>query len=505
MGAHLLRLPFILLLGGIGALAMFVPAIHGWQVRDLAVARAFLYSGLLFCIIFAMLALAVGARPSRHPIRAQLLSLAGALSLLPALLAVPLYEGAGNVRFVAAWFEMISCLTTTGASVFDGPRVLPETLHLWRGLVGWLGGLLMWVSAAAILAPLNLGGFEVVSTGQIGVGDSLSRGSRPVDTSDRLTRQAARLIPIYGGLTLVLWIALVIAGLRPFDGAMIALSTMSTSGIVAANGPGAAGLLPEAIVLIFLVFAVSRLTFTDDGGGRGAVGRLLRDPEIRLAAAIVLAVPVVLFLRHWWGALDGRAAGDPVAALRALWGALFTTLSFLTTTGFTSAAFDASRAWSGLQTPGLALMGLALVGGGVGTTAGGVKLLRIYALARHGQRELEKLVSPSSVGSSGTGGARQLRRLGAYLAWIFFMLFALSITLVMAALTLAGIDFEGAVVLTIAALSTTGPLAAAAPDTPILYSAMGDPARLILAVAMVLGRLETLALIALFNREFWRG
>ncbi len=148
-------------------------------------------------------------------------------------------------------------------------------------------------------------------------------------------------------------------------------------------------------------------------------------------------------------------------------------------------------------------MGLALVGGGVATTAGGAKLMRVYALYLHGLREMEKLVHPSSVGGSGTD-ARHMRGRGAYMAWLFFMLMSMSVALVSALLTLTGQDFENAMALTIAALTTTGPIATSAMAEPISYGALSDTAKLVLAGAMILGRLETLAIIALFSPEIWR-
>jgi trk system potassium uptake protein TrkH len=148
-------------------------------------------------------------------------------------------------------------------------------------------------------------------------------------------------------------------------------------------------------------------------------------------------------------------------------------------------------------------MGLAVFGGGVGTTAGGVKLLRVWALYVHGKHEMDRLIHPSTVGASGPV-ARQLRRHGAPLAWIFFMLFAFSIALGMSALALAGQDFEEALVLTISALSTTGPLVGLAGDAPLALGTLGDAAKIIFAAIMVVGRLETLALVALLNPDFWR-
>jgi trk system potassium uptake protein TrkH len=143
------------------------------------------------------------------------------------------------------------------------------------------------------------------------------------------------------------------------------------------------------------------------------------------------------------------------------------------------------------------------MGGGVATTAGGVKLLRIYALLRHGQREMERMVHVNSVGGGGPED-RRIRTRGAYLAFVFFMLFALSLAAVAALLGLAGLRIEAVTILAVAALTNTGPLAAVGGDTPILWSSLGDAAKAITAAAMVLGRLEAIALLALFNPDFWR-
>jgi trk system potassium uptake protein TrkH len=130
--------------------------------------------------------------------------------------------------------------------------------------------------------------------------------------------------------------------------------------------------------------------------------------------------------------------------------------------------------------------------------------LRVYALVRHGERELERLVHPNSVGGSGQE-ARLIRRQGAYISWIFFMLFALSIAAVMLLLTSTGVQFETAMVLAVSSLSTTGPLASVAAEHPISYAGIPEMAKAVLAFAMVLGRMETLAIIALLNPEFWRS
>jgi len=498
--------PLIVILMGIAGLLMYVPAAHAAAVRDWADARAFLYSGTLVLALTAMIGIATASVRPANEARSHLLALVTAFTALPAVLALPFYEAVGNTRFLNAYFEMVSSLTTTGATLFPDPGRLSGAEHLWRALVGWAGGFLVWTAAVAILAPLNLGGFEVLSQGAVGRGATgTSQITRVADGATRLRRYAAGLAPIYGGLTLALAVLLLILGETPLVAVCHAMATLSTSGISPVGGDlsGRAGLGAEMLVLVFLVFAISRQTFTRDGVDDGRT-RLFNDPEMRMGALCVLVVPAFLFLRHWVGAYEVAEQGDLAAGLQALWGAIFTVLSFLTTTGFESAAWDASRAWSGLETPGLMLMGLALVGGGVATTAGGVKLLRVYALYKHGAREVDLLIHPNSVGGAGAQG-RRLRRQGAYLAWIFFMLFAMSIAAIMLALSLTGLDFEEAVILTIAALSTTGPLAAVAGAAPLDYADLSDAAKAVLAASMVLGRMEALAIIALLNPDFWRN
>jgi trk system potassium uptake protein TrkH len=186
-----------------------------------------------------------------------------------------------------------------------------------------------------------------------------------------------------------------------------------------------------------------------------------------------------------------------------LWGAFFTVLSFLTTTGFESVGWSDARIWSGLDAPGLILLGLAMMGGGVATTAGGVKLLRIYALYKLGRRELDRLAEPSSVGGGGAA-ARQLRGEGAFLAFVFFMLFALSIGGLNLALGALGVPFEQALVLSVAALTTTGPMAEVTRIADGGWSALSDGAKAVLAAGMILGRMETLALLAFLLPAAWR-
>jgi trk system potassium uptake protein TrkH len=312
------------------------------------------------------------------------------------------------------------------------------------------------------------------------------------------------LMPIYVGLSGALAVMLMVLGETPIAAVMHAMATLSTSGITAVGGlaGGQAGIGGEIVIFLFLLFALSRATFSADTGNVRR-DNLWHDPEIRLGFVIVVIVPTLLFVRHWGIAWQDDLLTDAQSAFKAAWGGMFTVLSFLTTTGFESAEWDVARNWSGLGTPGFVLMSLALVGGGVATTAGGVKLLRVYALYLQGLGEMERLVHPSVVIGGRRAGARRIRRRGAVIAWVYFMLFAMSLAAITVVLAALGSNFEEALILAISALTTTGPLTQIATETPIAIFELNSAEKLILCAAMVLGRLETLAIIALMSPDLW--
>ena len=506
MWGRITALPFFVLLMGLGALSMLVPAMHGLAMEDFVTMRVFFYGMILFGFLTLIIGLATAGYAPRSIARSQLITLCAAFAGLPLMFAVPFHEAVSGTTFLDAWFEMVSSFTTTGATVYDNTGRLTPSLHLWRATVGWMGGLMVWITAVSIFAPINLGGFEVRASGGVGRGanDRFSQIGQVADPSERLARTAFYFVPIYTGLTFALWLGLVIFGEVPYVALCHAMSVLSSSGISPIGGVyyAASGIWGEVLIFAFFIFALSRLTYTRRHNIESS-GNLFRDPEFQVAMVLVGLTTALLFVRHFVGAIDEGEQASIGEAIAALWGAVFTVTSFLTTTGFESRFWVGAADWSGLETPGLFLVGLSLIGGGVATTAGGVKLLRVYALYRHSERELERLMHPSSVGGGGRE-ARRIRKQGAYISWLFFMLFAISIAGVMLLLSLTGVQFETAMVLAVAALSTTGPLASIAAETHISYAGIPDLAKMVLAAAMVLGRLETLAIIALFNPEIWR-
>ena len=479
---------------------MLAPALHAARLEDWPVARGFLDHALFFAFFAVILGLATMNRQPRQEARYYLVTLLMSYLLMPLVLAAPLVALVPSLGIGGGYFEMLSCLTTTGATLFDRPQLIAEPLHLWRGLVGWLGGLMVLVTAFAILAPLGLGGFE------IGIAGATRRGTGRSGTMEeanlRILRSLRDIAPIYAGLTAALALALLLAGDRAFVAVTHAMATLSTSAVspvggVAGSGSGRLG---EMAIAIFLLPAVSHLGFSLVSRRRRIPG--LSDPQVQLMLITVLGVTAILFLRSFVGAVEIERQDNLPAALQAIWGSIFTLLSFLTTTGFVSEDWRASQLWADLPEPSAILLGVAVMGGGIATTAGGIKLLRLYALYRHGLREMDKLVHPSSIGRRGQGEAL-ISRGGARVAFIFLMLTMIALALIMLALAATGLSFERSLTLAVAGLTTTGPAIVTLGDG-LGYEDLSTLARVVFCVAMIVGRLEVLVIVAVFNPVYWR-
>lgn len=492
------------------SIAMLLPAAVGFTLGEIRLARGFIYSASLLIALTSLIYLANRGRSGR-PARAGGLShpfylLSIIYLVLPLLMAVPVTEARADIRLLDAWFDMTASFTTTGAFVIDGD--LPRSLHLWRAIVAWGGGLFVLVAALALLAPLRLGGFDLVyldppddevsDTRALQAGLDGRKASR-IDESyadqtlPRLIKAFGQLAPIYAGLTLLLWVGLSMLGTPPLKALMLAMASVSTSGI-APDGL-AVGVMGEALILVILCLAVSRRFWPSERGPL-RLGRLNHDPEIRAAMGIMAILILVLSLRLWWGKPDLGV----VEFLAALWGIIFTGLSFLTTAGFISDSGQVTQ--SVFQGPaGMVLMGLCMIGGGVATTAGGIKLMRVFALGWQARFELDHLIFPSSVGGDGAS-LRQLRKQGAFSAWLMLMVLIFTLVTLTAILTLTGLELESAMTYTVAAVTTTGPLAQIAMTEPLAWAALDDLGRMTMALGMVLGRLELLLLLSVFWARF---
>ena len=500
-GTHRLSLVVVLtfLLGGL----MGFVAVFAAFVGDFAAVPVFGISALIVASVSCMVAITARGRRGRGRPGLEFAALIITYLLLPVLAALPLIQLVPTILPGQAYFEMVSALTTTGLTMFPELGQLTPVLELWRSLVAWLGGFTILSAAFGIMAPLNIGGFEVRASfaGTHGVDIS---SPEAIDPGGRFIRAALLVGPVYGALTLCLALILFSLGDPAFVALCHAMAVLSTSGLSPVGGldGAASGWTGELLVLMFLLPAVTHRVYAI-APAESRVLELFDDPELNVALALALVLTLGLFLRHFSGAIDVGETTNLGEALRAFWGTLFTVVSFLTTLGFVSADWGAAQDWTGLPTSGLILLSIAMVGGGIATTAGGLKLLRFFALYKHGVRELERLVHPNSVGGYGRQ-ARRIRREGAFIAWMFMMMFVLVNAMVVLALTLSGISYEAALVLGAAALTNTGPIVQFFEEAIGEMTALPIEARVVLELTMILGRVEVLAVIAVLNPEYWR-
>ena len=494
MWARFQKLPLAISIPTLFILMLMIPSVHGFISGDSHKGRSFFYAVLLglFGLTFLRFSLQGTVFPMhRH---AQLWSLIAFFLGFPLLLAIPLYEVSAAGQFIDAYLDIVSTVTTTGLPVF-APGSLSETLVIWRVTLGWASGFLIWVFAWSIFAPLNLGGFEHLGAR----GEAMTQTQNARQTTGRLPAEkfwseAVRLGPVYLWITLAAALALLIVSGDPSYALLRAMATIATFGIEIPEHSGAGGLGGEVILALVMLFALSRSTFSTVFA-RARKWRVTEDPELRVAAGLVLVATLVLIGQ---GARYVEGLG---AHLELVWGAFFTSLSYLTTTGLASDSLPVGLV--NLDPVEIILVALAMIGGGVATTAGGIKLLRVFILTGHSRAEVNRLIAPSQV-MSGQIESRSHDHHSAMLACVFLVLFILVMGAITLALTVAGSPVKDSLYLTLATVTNTGPLLPTDSGAETLVMSLPTQAKMILAAAMVLGRLEVLALLALLNPDIYR-
>ena len=280
---------------------------------------------------------------------------------------------------------------------------------------------------------------------------------------------------------------------------------MSTSGIPGPEkfGSDGAGFLGEFIMAIFLLLALSHNIFFSLNK-RESFKKLISDKEIRLGLFTVVFVTIVLSLKCMsLISPELNLDGSIVNGLKLVWGNFFTSFSFMTTTGYISSYWVGPSSTLDMPHITIVLLGLCLFGGGLATTAGGIKLLRIAILFSAFSNETGKLLNPSSM--AGTNINLKRLEISVFMAWVFFMLFIVSLASVTIILGMLGLLFEDAIVLAVACLTTTGPIIEAVGINSSLISELSNFSKLILVVSMVLGRLEILVALSVVTSALRRS
>lgn len=401
----------------------------------------------------------------------------GSFGSLPFLLS-----DAVQLSWVDAIFESVSGLTTTGATVITGLDDLPKSLLLYRQLLQWLGGIGIIVLAVAILPMLGIGGMQLYRAES--AGPSKDRKLTP-----RVTGTAKALFSIYVGLTTACGLSFWLAGMTPFDAVSHAFSTIAIGGF-STHDASIGYFDSNAILLICTVFmTVSAVNF---GLHFIAIQRRSLDVYREDSETSFFSWVLVLATLVTCGTL---IINNTLSPSESLIHGLFQTVSIATTTGFATKDFSA---WPHFL-PFLLIV-LSFMGGCVGSTGGGIKAMRLLLIFRQGMRELKQLLHPNAVIPLKLNGLR-VQSTVVSAVWSFFAVYMFCFVMILLLLLATGLDFLSAFSAVAASLNNLGPgLGSVAAN----YNGVTDAGKLILCIAMLLGRLEVFTLLVLFTPAFWR-
>lgn len=386
------------------------------------------------------------------------------------------------LTFTDALFESVSGITTTGSTVLSGLDNLPRSILLWRSITQWVGGIGIILMAVAILPYLKVGGMRLFKT----------ESSEWAQLDSGHIYKAAKYISLtYAVITLLCAFTYGLLGMSWFDAVNHSLTTVSTGGystsdLSFAKYPGPAMLVAACVFMVlggcpFFLYIKSLQQ-------RSLV--ILRDSQVRLFLKLVLVMVFAVSLQ--------RLLSNPgLDVLQTVTNSAFNIISLITTTGYASQDYSTWGAF-----PVLVLFFLMFSGACSGSTSGGIKLFRFQLLMIYAVEHLFNAVHPKCV------RAREYNNrpvneevLVSSIAFFFFVIVSWSVFSVL--LGAFGVDPVTSVTGALTALMNVGPGFGEIIGPAGNFSTLPDPAKYLLCMAMLLGRLEYLALVVIFTRAFW--
>lgn len=387
-----------------------------------------------------------------------------------------------DVSFADAVFESFSGLTTTGATVFSGLDQMSHSILFYRQQLQWLGGMGIIVLAVAILPMLGIGGMQLYRA-------EIPGPMKDQKLTPRIAGTAKALWFIYLSLTTLCALSYWFAGMTPFDALTHSFSTVAIGGF--STHDASIGFfdshLIELLCSFFMFAAGINFALHFVAVKRLSIKPYLRDPEFKSYLFILLMVAItcilILFSFDTFDFKDSIVKG------------IFHTVSIATTTGFATAEF---YSWP-LFLPVL-LIFASFIGGSAGSTAGGLKVIRVLLLFKQGAREVKRLIHPNGIFLIKLGkesvGDRVVQAV-----WGFFATYVMFFVILMLILLADGLDQVTAFSAVAACMNNLGP---GLGEVALNYSSISDLAKYVLSFAMLLGRLEIFTILVLFTPYFWR-
>ncbi len=396
--------------------------------------------------------------------------------------ALPFVLSGSIPSFIDAFFETVSGLTTTGATIIDNIEVLPKGILFWRSFTHWIGGMGILVLTVAILPMIGVGGFQIF------------KAESPGPISDKLVPRikdtAKILYTAYLAITILEVVFLMFGGLNLYEALIHTFGTVGTGGFSTKNNSIAAfnSSYIETVIAIFMIASGVNFALYYD-----AYKRRWRDifsnSELKLYLTIVAASIIFITLN-----LNGRLYSSLMETFRHV---LFQVGSIITTTGYSTVDYDQ---WTTFSKAILFI--LMFVGGCAGSTAGAIKNIRLLVLFKMIKREFGKIMHPRAVIPVNIQGKTLSGDVVANIT-SFFFLYVLVFIVGTLLISLEGIGLVSAASSVAATLGNIGPGFDFVGPTRT-YSLFSVPSKLLLSLLMLLGRLELFSLLILMTPNFWR-
>jgi trk system potassium uptake protein TrkH len=405
--------------------------------------------------------------------------------LMSAIATVPLLIALPGLTFTDAFFETMSGLSTTGATVLTGLDTMAPSLNLWRHALNWYGGMGIIVLVVAILPMLGVGGMQ------------LYKAETPGPVKDekltpRITQTARALWFVYFLITLACVVSLRLAGMGWFDAICHAFATLALGGFSTYDASVGHFDSPaiEAVLIVFMLISAMNFARHFIAWQQKSLRTYATDVEARAMLTIIGISTAGVALYIW---LHG--------VYPSFWTALrhtaFNLVSIATDCGFVSQDF---AAWP-MFAPMVILM-LSCYCANTGSTGGGIKMFRTLVLFRQAQRELFLLVHPAAVTPVKIGGQVVANKIVFAVLAFVVLYFATVVTLTFMLLA-SGLDFISSFSAVIACINNAGPgLGVVGPASN--YQGLTDFQTWVCSLAMLLGRLEIFSMLVLFTPTFWR-
>ena len=386
-----------------------------------------------------------------------------------------------DFTFTNAFFESMSGITTTGSTIISNLNEMPKSILLWRAILQWLGGIGIIIMAITLMPIMNVGGMQLFKISNNDSSEKILPKSKEI---------ALRLIYIYSSLTFLCGVSYKIFGMSYFDSLTHSMTTIATGGF--SNYNQSIGFFNsvsiEISAMIFIILgSLPFIAYIKFISGNKKI--LFNDSQIKtffkiiIFSIIILTVYLVLTKSNEYN-------------LRSVF---FNIISILTGTGYVNAEFDT---WGSFTL--ILFLGLMFIGGCAGSTTCGIKIFRIQILYLFVVNQLKKIIYPKGIFVlKYDQNPIDNKFISSIISFIYMYLVIFFI--LTALLSLTGLDFVTSISGAATSISNVGPGLGSIIGPNGNFSTLPDISKWILALGMILGRLELFAILVLFLPSFWRN